>query len=241
MSRPALPKSNARASVSLWSFPKAIFAWPLAASGLAVLGAEALGLSGPWAGWLQLGCALLVLFALALDADAAGCAVLALLLAVLVFFGLWLRLATDVDVFALTWTALRNLVPSASKAAAILSISAGGFLVFYAALRAAYDGRWQVTPNEFQRKVTLRRHESHARGAKTVQAEFPDLLEWLLGFGAGTLTIRDPRTRRIIDRVPHVFFLTSKVRRIERILELREVLHADDGDGDDGAWEENGP
>ena len=100
-------------------------------------------------------------------------------------------------------------------------------------MRAFYDGRWQVTPNEFQRKVTLRRHESHARGAKTVQAEFPDLLEWLLGFGAGPLTVRDPRNRRVIERVPHVFFLTSKVRRIERLLELREVLHAEDDGGDE--------
>jgi hypothetical protein len=219
--------------VSLWSFPKAVFAWPLAASGLVVIGADMLGANGPWAGWLQLACALLVLLALAFDADAAGSAVLILLAAVLGFFALWLRLATDVDLFHSTWTALKNLVPSASTEVAFLSLSTGGFLVLYAVLRAVYDGRWQVTPNEFQRKVTFRRHESHARGAKTVQAEFPDLLEWMLGFGAGTLTVRDPRTRRVIDRVPHVFFLTSRINRIERLLELREVLHADDGSDDD--------
>ena len=234
-------KSSAAAKeprVSLWSFPKAVFAWPLAASGLIVIAAEALSLGGAWGGWLQLACALLVLFALALDADAVGCAVLVLLAGLFGFFALWLRLASDLDLFHLIWTALKNLIPSASTEVAYLSVSAGGFLLLYAILRTVYDGRWQVTPNEFQRKVTLRRHESHARGAKTVQAEFPDLLEWLLGFGAGTLTVRDPRTRRIIDRVPHVFFLTSKIDRIERLLELREVLHADGEDGDDSLEEE---
>lgn len=224
--------------VSLWSFPKAVFAWPLAASGIIVIVAEAISLGGPWGGWLQLACALLVLFALALDADAVGCAVLLLLAGLFGFFALWLRLASDLDLFHLIWTALKNLIPGASTEVAYLSVSAGGFLVLYAILRTVYDGRWQVTPNEFQRKVTLRRHESHARGAKTVQAEFPDLLEWLLGFGAGTLTVRDPRTRRIIDRVPHVFFLTSKIDRIERLLELREVVHADGEDGDDSLEDE---
>lgn len=231
--------SRSEPRVSLWSFPKAVFAWPLAASGLVVLAADGLGASGPWAGWLQLACALLVLFALALDADAVGCAVLILLAGLFGFFALWLRLASNVDLFHLTWTALKNLIPNASTEVAYLSLSAGGFLILYAVLRTVYDGRWQVTPNEFQRKVTLRRHESHARGAKTVQAEFPDLLEWLLGFGAGTLTVRDPRTRRIIDRVPHVFFLTSKINRIERLLELREVVHAD-GNGDDDSLEDDG-
>lgn len=218
--------------VSLWSFPKAIFAWPLAASALVVIGADLVGAGGAWSGWLQLACALLVLFALALDADAAGTAVIILLGAILGFFALWLRLAADVNLFSLTWQALQNLVPAASVEVAYLSLSAAGFLVLYAFLRTFYDGRWQVTPNEFQRKVTLRRHESHARGAKTVQAEFPDLLEWLIGCGCGTLTIRDPRTRRIIDRIPHVFFLSTKIRRIERLLELREVLSANEN-GDD--------
>ena len=72
-----------------------------------------------------------------------------------------------------------------------------------------------------------------------MQAEFPDLLEWLLGFGAGTLTVREPRTRRIIDRVPHVFFLTSKIDRIDRLLELREVVHADGEGGDDSLEDED--
>lgn len=224
--------------VSLWSFPKAVFAWPLAASGLIVVAADTLSLGGAWGGWLQLACTLLVLFALALDADAVGCAVLVLLVGLFGFFALWLRLASDLDLFHLAWTALKDLVPGASTEVAYLSLSTGGFLVLYAILRAVYDGRWQVTPNEFQRKVTLRRHESHARGAKTVQAEFPDLLEWLMGFGAGTLTVRDPRTRRVIDRVPHVFFLSSKIHRIDRLLELREVVHADGGDGDDSLEED---
>ena len=224
-------KANAT-RVSLWSFPKAVFAWPLLLSGLIVLMADASGTGGPWAGWLQLLCAWLVLFALALDADVAGCTVLVLLAAIGVFFDLWLRLATGVDAFSYLRNALADLVPGASTEAAVLSLVAGGFLMAYAVLRTAYDGRWQVTPNEFQRKVLFRRHESHARGAKTVQAEFPDLLEWLLGFGAGTLTVRDSRTRRIQERVPHVFFLSSKVKRIERLLELREVMHADD-EGED--------
>ena len=219
--------------VDLWSFPKAVFAWPLAFSGGAVLAADALSLDGAWGGWLQLACALLVLFALALDADAAGSAVLALLAALACFFALWLELALSISIFGPAWQALKGLVTEDSPTVAVLSLGAGAFLVLYALLRAFYDGRWQVTPNEFQRKVTLRRHESHARGAKTVQAEFPDLLEWLLGFGAGTLTVRDPRNRRVIERVPHVFFLTSKVRRIERLLELREVLHAEDDGGDE--------
>ena len=219
--------------VDLWSFPKAVFAWPLAFSGGVVLAADALSLGGAWGGWLQLSCALLVLFALALDADAAGSAVLALLAALACFFALWLELALSVSIFGPAWEALKGLVTEDSPTVAVLSLGAGAFLVLYALLRAFYDGRWQVTPNEFQRKVTLRRHESHARGAKTVQAEFPDLLEWLLGFGAGTLTVRDPRNRRVIERVPHVFFLTSKVRRIERLLELREVLHAEDDGGDE--------
>ena len=233
MTEPTTSRTEPR--VSLWSFPKAIFAWPLAACGLVVIGADLVGAGGAWGGWLQLTCTLLVLFALALDADAAGSAVLILLGGLSGFFALWLRLVSDVDLFSLSWQALARMIPGASVEVAYLSLSAGAFLILYAVLRAAYDGRWQITPNEFQRIVTLRRRESHARGATTVQAEFPDLLEWLLGGGAGTLTIRDPRTRRVMDRIPHVFFLASKINRINRLLELREVLHTDNG-GDDGSF-----
>ena len=220
--------------VDLWSFPKAVFAWPLAFSGGAVLAADAL-VPGRRLGRLA---------ATGLRParpvrpgpgrrcrrerrpGAAGGP------------RLLLRLVAGTGPLHLhpsapAWQALKGLVTEDSPTVAVLSLASGAFLVLYALLRAFYDGRWQVTPNEFQRKVTLRRHESHARGAKTVQAEFPDLLEWLLGFGAGTLTVRDPRNRRVIERVPHVFFLTSKVRRIERLLELREVLHAEDDGSDD--------
>ena len=91
-----------------------------------------------------------------------------------------------------------------------------------------------MTHNELRHNVMFRRSRSFARGAKTVEAEYPDLMEFVLGFGAGTLVVRDSRSQQEINRLENVFLLAFKIRKMNKLLIVRDVYDvADDFEDED--------
>ena len=210
--------------VSIWQFPKAIFTWPLFALSLLCLILYNAGVNPEWLAWVQFVMLVGVILALALDLDVHMLAVFGLLLLVGLFCGLWMTYAFGIAVFQNIFTFFRDLDLQFNARTALLWFGLGAILFAYSLGRVLYDGRWNMTANELQHQVLFRRRRSFARGAKTVEAEYPDLIEWLLGFGAGTLIILDSRSRQVINRIPNVLALSLKIGKMDRLLELREVV-----------------
>ena len=210
--------------ITIWQFPKAIFAWPLCFLSLLCILLYNAGVNPEWLAWVQFVTLVGILLALALDVDIHMLAVFGLVLLVGLFCGLWLTYAFGIDVLRNVYDFFRNLDLQFNEQTAVLWFILGAILFAYSLLRVLYDGRWSMTPNELQHQVLFRRRRAFARGAKTVEAEFPDLLEWILGFGAGTLIILDSRSRQVINRIPNVLALSSKINKMDRLLELREVV-----------------
>lgn len=210
--------------VTIWQFPKAIFTWPLCVLSLLCLILYNLGVNPEWLAWGQFVMLVGIILALGLDVDIHMLAIFGLLLLIGLFCGLWMTYAFGVPVFQNIYTLFRDLDLQFNEQTAVLWFILGTILLAYSLGRVLYDGRWSMTANELQHQVLFRRRRAFARGAKTVEAEYPDLIEWLLGFGCGTLIILDSRSRQVINRIPNVLALSSKVDKMDRLLELREVV-----------------
>lgn len=210
--------------ITIWQFPKAIFAWPLCFLSLLCLLLYNAGVNPEWLAWVQFVTLVGILLALALDVDIHTLAIFGLVLLIGLFCGLWMTYAFGIAVFQNVYAFFRDLDLQFNQQTAVLWFILGAMLFVYSLGRVLYDGRWTMTPNELQHQVLFRRRRAFARGAKTVEAEFPDLLEWVLGFGAGTLIILDSRSRQVINRIPNVLALSSKMAKMDRLLELREVV-----------------
>lgn len=210
--------------VTIWQFPKAIFTWPLCVLSLLCLILYNIGVNPEWLAWGQFVMLVGIILALGLDVDIHMLAIFGLLLLIGLFCGLWMTYAFDIPVFQNIYTLFRDLDLQFNEQTAFLWFILGTTLLAYSLGRVLYDGRWSMTANELQHQVLFRRRQAFARGAKTVEAEYPDLLEWLLGFGSGTLIILDSRSRQVINRIPNVLALSSKIGKMDRLLELREVV-----------------
>lgn len=225
--RPAQESGAARSSptrVTIWQFPKAIFTWPLWVLSLLCLILYSLGVNPEWLAWGQFVMLVGVILTLALDVDIHMLAVVGLLLLIGLFCGLWMTYAFNIAVFQNIYALFRDLDLQFNERTAFLWFILGAMLFVYSFGRVLYDGRWNMTANELQHQILFRRRRAFARGAKTVEAEYPDLLEWVLGFGSGTLIILDSRSRQVINRIPNVLALSSKIGKMDRLLELREVI-----------------
>ncbi len=221
--------------VHIREFPKAVFAWPLAVFSFLFFVLYHTGVNPEWLAWGQFLVLAGVFLTMALDIDIQALVIGGLVMLVVVLGSLAFGYAFSVPVWSQVGTALTNMNLQFSQQTALLWCGLGVILVLYSFCRMVYDGRWTMTPNELQHEVLFRRRRAFARGAKTVEAEYPDLLEWILGWGAGTLIVRDSRSRQEINRIPHVLGLSGKVRRLDRILELREVVDVDQDEDDASA------
>ncbi len=81
---------------------------------------------------------------------------------------------------------------------------------------------WRLEANEFVHYIQpWGRDQSVPRLGSTVSREVPDILEYLLTFGGGTLLIR--REGQVVARIEHVPFLGRRMIAIERLLGATRV------------------
>jgi len=83
---------------------------------------------------------------------------------------------------------------------------------------------WRLEPNEFVHFTQpIGRDMSIARAGCSVFKEVPDIFEYLLSFGGGTLVIR--RNEQTLASIPHIPFLGARMPAIEHLLaETRVVM-----------------
>jgi len=83
---------------------------------------------------------------------------------------------------------------------------------------------WRFEANEFVHYVQpWGRDQSIPRQGSTVVREIPDVLEFILSFGGGTLAVR--REGQVIARIEHVPFLGRRMIGLERLLGSTRVTH----------------
>jgi hypothetical protein len=220
-----LPKRGSRmhGTVYVASFPQILYFWPtMIVCILAAATQSASGSESVVAGWFFVGMLILNFIVLAHDFDQKQFIILILVLIVL---GL---LTWIVNLYGLTF--LRNSANWIFGFRPILSTDVylliGGALIIMFILgsispRLSY---WKLEQNEFIHYVLpAGRDRSIARAQCSVSKEIPDIFEYLLFFGGGTLVIR--RNDQVLATIPHIPFLSFRMTAIEHLLgETRVVV-----------------
>jgi hypothetical protein len=219
------PMKGARehGTVYVASFPTILYFWPtVIVCILAALSQAASGNSSVGAGWFFVGMLTLNFVVLAHDFDQKKFTILMLVLIVLVLGG-WI-----VSLYGFTF--LKNAVNWVIGFKPVLSTDAylliGGVLIVMCILgslspRFSY---WKLEQNEFIHYTQpVGRDRSIARAQCSVYKEIPDIFEYLLFFGGGSLVIR--RGDQVLATIPHIPFLGLRMPAIEHLLgETRVVV-----------------
>lgn len=219
------PRSRPRAhgTVYVASFPPILYFWPtLIVCIFAAVSQAASGHESFVAGWFFVGMLTLNFIVLAHDFDQKQFVIFILLLIV---FGLFTWI---VSLYGFTF--LRNAAKWVFSFSPVLSTDVylliGGVLIAMIILgsitpRFSY---WKLEQNEFIHYVQpAGRDRSIARAQCSVYKEVPDVFEYLLFFGGGSLVIR--RNDQVIATIPHIPFLSFRMPAIEHLLgETRVVV-----------------
>jgi hypothetical protein len=211
-------------SVRLASFPLILYFWPTLITFVACACLQGLGWVAPatlgWWGLCALAFNLLVLVT-NLDQKKFLIAILSLALAGL---GIWIGSLKGITFFSAAYDWLGGLeITLSTHAYAMVSC----LLVVFSLLgliqpRVDY---WRLESNEFVHYLQpFGRDQSIPRQGSTVTREVPDILEFLLSFGGGTLVIR--REGQAVARIDHVPFLGRRMVAIERLLGVTRVESA---------------
>jgi hypothetical protein len=222
-----LPKRGPRAhgTVYIASFPQILYFWPtILMCLLAAFSQTASGRDSVVAGWFFVGMLALNFIVLAHDFDRKQFIILML---ALIVFGL---LAWIMSLYGFAF--LRNSVNWMLGFKPILSTDVylliGGVLIimFIFGLISPRFNYWKLEQNEFIHYLQpAGRDRSIARAQCSVYKEIPDVFEYLLFFGGGTLVIR--RNDQVVATIPHIPFLSFRMPAIEHLLgETRVVVEA---------------
>jgi hypothetical protein len=223
-----LPRRSPRAhgTVYVASFPPILFFWPtVIVCIIAAISQATSGRDSVVAGWIFLGMLMLNFIVLAHDFDQKQFIILILVLVVL---GL---IAWIVSLYGFPF--LRNAVNWILGFRPVLSTDAylllGGILLimFIFGLISPRFSYWKLEQNEFIHYMQpAGRDRSIARAQCSVYKEIPDIFEYLLFFGGGTLTIR--RNDQVLATIPRIPFLSFRMPVIEHLLgETRVVVETD--------------
>lgn len=87
---------------------------------------------------------------------------------------------------------------------------------------ALVDEKWVLTHYEVERRRSFSQRESLPRGGLTIDAQYNDMLKFILGFGGGSLRVLD-REGNILREIRWVFFLPRVRQRIDEIVEVAPV------------------
>jgi hypothetical protein len=80
---------------------------------------------------------------------------------------------------------------------------------------ARIDEKWVLTHYEVERRRKFAQRESLPRGGLTIDAQYNDMLKFILGFGGGSLRILD-RDGDVLREIRWVFFLRPAEDRRDR-------------------------
>ena len=208
-------------AVRLASFPMILYFWPTLLTFLMCAGLQGLGWAAPgFLGWWALSALAFNLLVLVTDLDQKKF-LIALLSLGLAGLAIWVSSLKGFTFFgsALGW--LGDLEVTLSTHAYAL-VSCLLVIFFGLGLIQPRVDYWRLEPNEFVHYIQpFGRDQSIPRQGSTVTREVPDILEFLLSFGGGTLVVR--REGQAVARIDHGPFLSRRMKAIERRLGVTRV------------------
>jgi len=208
-------------AIPLASFPMIIYFWPSLLAMLFCGMAQRITDVDPNAiGVIGVGCLCFNLTVIVTDLDQKKFLITVLgLLAI--GLGLWITKLKDLGLVGGIAAWLRGLEVSMSTDAYFVLFAVLFFFFFLGMVQPRFN-YWRLEPNEFVHYVQpWGRDQSIPRVGSTVAREVPDMLEWILTFGGGTLVIR--REGQVVARIRHVPFLSRRMVAIESMLGVTRV------------------
>jgi len=212
--------------ISFCSYPKLLFVWPIIAMGYIFLFVPPEGAVNHVVGWVYVFTIFTVILCLGVDVER-NYTVFWLVAFVAVFFiAKWLADARGITFFddLLSWVAAKEVRYSKSAGLVVSLLLTPPYITMLVWARLIH--RWRVTNNEFEHYSFGRSDDSLARGAKRVRSTYPDIFELLI-CGAGTLIVYSATGRTELRRVHNVPLLPWKRRKINEILESKQVRFDD--------------
>ena len=216
-----------RTAIPVASFPPIVYFWPTMIALAAGASLQGLGWVGEVTiGWSVTAALAFNLMVIVLDLDQKKFVIAALLTALVGVLG-WI--AHDREWALLSsasgWAA--SLTPTYSSDALLLLFGAIAALFLLGMMRPRFD-YWRFEPNEFTHYVQpFGRDLSIPRQGSTVSREVPDLLEFFLLFGGGSLVVK--REGQVVARIDHIPFLGRRMAALEQMLGVTRVQSHDPG------------
>lgn len=209
-------------SIYVASFPPIMYFWPtIVALFLCAFLQGVVGVSDHVLGWLAVLVLVFNLLVLVQDFDQKKFVIL-LLLVVSFTLVTWIVALYGFTFFQQIATWFLSFDPRLSTDAYLLL----GFLLlalFLWGIVTPLFSYWRLEQNEFVHFTQpIGKDMSIARTGCTIYKEIPDVIECLLGFGAGTLIIR--KDNQVLATIPHIPFLGMRMDAIEHMLSETRVI-----------------
>ena len=208
-------------AVPIASFPMIVYFWPTLL-GFFLLGTlqGAFGADPQIIGLWAVGLWALNLVVIVADLDQKKF-LISFLLLVLVGAGLWISNLKDWGVAGAIGGWVRGLDVTFSTQAYFLLACVFLFMLLAGLLTPRLD-YWRFEANEFVHYIQpWGRDQSIPRQGSTVLREVPDVLEFLLTFGGGSVVVK--RENEVVARIEHVPFLGRRMVALERLLSAERV------------------
>jgi len=208
------------------SFSTLLYIWPITVVG--VLGCLLVGagwVGAPIMGWIWITVMLMVLIAIGADTDRNKVFVIGLIITVLWFLGLRLEENQGIPVLSRIYDYFAALGvqfdPGTAKVFSVVT-----FVILLIVVAAAwFDGRYEITTREITHRRVFRTSDSLPRAAKRIKRDWRDLMEVLLGIGAGDLIVLDSNKIVVmrIGNIPFLWFFRHDIDHILEVLATTEI------------------
>lgn len=214
-----------REAIHVASFPAIMYFWPT----IAMFFVCGLLQSWEWVapgtlGWMAIGTFALNVLVIVQDFDQKKFVILILFLVAL-GLGAWIVNIKGYVFLQKFLSFLYDLQPTLSTSAYLLFGFMMAILFFWGMLRPLFD-YWRLEHNEFVHYIQpFGRDLSIPRSGSTVSKGIPDILEFILTFGGGSLIIR--REGEVVATIPHIPFLGRRMKVIEKMLSEQRVTTYD--------------
>lgn len=185
-----------------------IYTWFIPVVGLAIVLLQSQGwLSDIISGWIAVGVFFLFLFVYAKDVGLTGAAVIGLILALFLTSAELIHMKLDIPVLGEILEFFQDLKPEVGvgfwKALAVIPTI---YIAVYCLPWSFLNGRHELSSRSVELMLLGRKSVMTAAAGLCLEVQWPDLFEFFLGLGAGSLVFRD-RTGKVVKRIDNVIGL----------------------------------
>ena len=210
-----------RKAIYVASFPAIVYFWPATVTFLICGLLQAVGVGSPGTlGWVAVLMFAFNILVIVQDFDQKKFLILVLAI-VVIGLGVWIVNMKGLT-FIKTFVGFLATVSPEFSTSAYLVLGCILLIFFvWGLIRPMFD-YWRIEHNEFVHYIQpFGRDQSIPRQGSTVVKQIPDILEFILTLGGGSLVIT--REERVWATIPHIPFLGRRMKAIEKMLSETRV------------------